>query len=111
VPPGREDAQGDGDNDGKENRAQRQSQRRLETLRDQFHDGFLVIERLTQVAAQQPSHPDAELHDNRPVQPQAFAHLLDLFDGGAVTRDDRGGIAQRETRQRKHHDDDRQHHG
>src|SRR5262245_56817074 len=61
VPPRREDAKLNRDDDGETDRAQRESDRRLQPLCDQRGHGLLAKVRAAKIAAHDVSEPDHEL--------------------------------------------------
>ena len=101
MAPRGEDAERHRHHHGENNRAERQGDRRFETLDDERGDGLLEDERLAQVAADDVREPDAELHGQGTVQAQTFPDLLDLLGRGAVARDDGSRIARHQAQQQK----------
>ena len=86
-----------------------EGQRRLEALGDQRGHLDAEVERLAEVAREQLAQPDAELRDDRPVEAQALADLLDLLGVGGVAGHDRRRVARRQAQQEEYqHRDDQQ---
>jgi hypothetical protein len=111
VAPCRQRAQRNRNQHGDDQREGRERERRLEALGDQRRDIDAEVERLAKVARKDLPEPDAELHRDRPVEPQACADLLDLLGVSRVARQNRRGIPRREAKQQEYQDRDDQQNG